>query len=265
MGGSCWWWRDGCRRTRSYRTGRSKPLIISLLAGQQCSSTNPAQAWNVAQTFIVTATISYSILLNCDAGGYPTTLAIPSVSVAVDDDETPGRHHRRGPGDAGGGCQPARPHRGQRHGADGGLVGAPGHAADADRDGDAHERRRGRRDHRRHRQRTMDVQNTPSPSPRPTGTPPSRRPPAPRTTRPSIVLFATILGVPEAAGATYEGTGLTGNFRCLPTLAVRVPAITPHRQAPVRGFKLQKWQKMVWCAATEPRRSANRHFRELAP
>ncbi len=61
---------------------------------------SPTQHWNRPQTFTVTAaqdgdsihdtaTITHSILLNCDADGYTTTLALPSLTVTVNDDDVP--------------------------------------------------------------------------------------------------------------------------------------------------------------------------------
>ena len=59
------------------------------------------QLWNAPQTVTVTAgqdddgadiaaTVSHAVGLGCSAAGYPTSFAIAGVSVAVDDDETPG-------------------------------------------------------------------------------------------------------------------------------------------------------------------------------
>ena len=63
--------------------------------------TGAVQLWNAPQTVTVTAgqdddgadvaaTVSHSVGLGCNAAGYPTSLAIAGVSVAVDDDEMPG-------------------------------------------------------------------------------------------------------------------------------------------------------------------------------
>ena len=63
--------------------------------------TGAVQLWNAPQTVTVTAgqdddgadvaaTVSHSVGVGCSAAGYPTSFAIAGVSVAVDDDETPG-------------------------------------------------------------------------------------------------------------------------------------------------------------------------------
>ena len=63
--------------------------------------TGATELWSAPQTVTVTAaqdddgadvaaTVSHAVGLGCNAAGYPTSFAIAGVSVAVDDDETPG-------------------------------------------------------------------------------------------------------------------------------------------------------------------------------
>ena len=79
---------------------------VSVASGNPDVTVNPdalaftTTNWNMAQTMTVTAqqdddgaddraTLRHTITTACDAAGYPTTLAIPSVQVTVADDDAP--------------------------------------------------------------------------------------------------------------------------------------------------------------------------------
>ena len=89
----------GCNAVSVAASSNNADVAVSP-SNRGFSASIPSQAWNVPQTFTVTAaqdgdnvhdtaTISHSILLNCDADGYTASLSLPSLTVNVNDDEAP--------------------------------------------------------------------------------------------------------------------------------------------------------------------------------
>ena len=89
----------GCNAVSVAASSNNADIAVSP-SNRSFSASTPSQAWNVPQTFTVTAaqdadnthdtaTISHSILLNCDADGYTASLSLPSLTVNVNDDEAP--------------------------------------------------------------------------------------------------------------------------------------------------------------------------------
>ena len=85
----------GCNAVSVAASSNNTDIAVSP-SNRRFSTSSPSQAWNRPQTFTVTvsadadsspdtATISHSILLNCDADGYTTSLALPSLTVTVAD------------------------------------------------------------------------------------------------------------------------------------------------------------------------------------